>query len=965
MTPILVSDRFVGRRPELDRLTAALERARGGTSAAVLVAGEAGVGKSRLLREFTDHAAADGARTLAGSCVELSADGLPLAPLVDILRTLHRTCAPEEFSALLGSGRDSWARLLPELGAAGIPAGAPELAPAQLFELTLALLERVAASRPLVLVLEDLHWADRSTLDLAAFLVRALGDTPVVLVMTYRSDELDRRHPLRQLVSGWERARAVDRIEVGRFGRDEVAEQLAAILRSDAAGGLVDRVYERSGGNAFLVEEVVGVVAAGGDVDALPQSLRDLLLVRTAHLSEPTQQLLHVASAAGGPFSELLLAQVAGVAPDQLYEGLREAVDHHVLVVRERGDGYAFRHELLRDALDDDLLPGERVRLHGAYAAAIEAQPSLAGETAPALLAHHWYAAFDLPRALTASVTAARYASDTVAPAEAARHLERALEIWPAVPDAEERTGLDHPALLAQAAEANLAAGESNRSLQLIDTALAEIPADAASRRADLTARRVRLQGDVSAVREQLAAALASLPAEPSPVLAILQEGLAGAALRSGDYRAAVEFGRAAIETALVTGSDRERADALITVGVSAPYVGRGADGVADIRAGVELALSIGADATALRGYANLSDVYEAMGRHTEAIDAATEGLEAAVRFGKARSFGTFLAGNRAEPLIRLGRWPEAEALAREQLRLDPDGLFRASLLELRAELALLTGRLDEVAALLRELRPLLPDTWDDQYALPYAGLEAGLALASGDVLGAADIIARALADVEYDVAPRYVQPLLWLGMRVEADLADPERDNAANLRATAERLELTTAEHVAYRALLDAEDARRRGIGERDAWQHAAAAWRETEQPYPLAYALWRAGTAVLADGDRAAAGAALREAASIAKRIGATPLTEQLEDLARRARLALGTDAADADDPVASYGLTSREREILERVAAGESNGQIATALFISAKTVSVHVSNILTKFGVSSRGQAAALAHQLGIG
>ena len=857
---------------------------------------------------------------------------------------------------------------MPELAPAGTPVGSGDLSAAQLFELTLGLLERLSASGPVMVAIEDLHWADRSTLDLAAFLVRALGDVPVVLVMTYRSDELDRRHPMRQLISGWERARAVERIDLVRFARDEVAEQLTAILRTDASAGLIDQVFDRSGGNAFLVEEVVGVVAAGGDVDALPQSLRDLLLVRTAHLSEPTQHLLRVASVAGGRFGEQLLAEVAGGPGGQLYDGLREAVDHHVLVVHERGDGYAFRHELLRDALYDDLLPGERVRLHRAYAAAIEADPSVAGDetAATANLAHHWYAALDLPRSLSASVTAARQASAAVAPAEAARHLDRALEIWPAVADAEDRTGLDHSALLALTAEATLAAGNVTRFLQLIDTALAELPLAAAERRAELIARRVQMLGDVSAVRDQLEAALASLPAEPAPVLAVVQAALAAAAMRMSDYRTAVIHGRAAIETATVTGSARERADALITCGAALSFLGDGDTGLANIREAIALAESIDSGDTALRGYANLSDTLETLGRHTEAVAAAARGMDLVARVGKARSLGSFLAGNMAESLIRLGRFAEAEELARVQLQLDPDGLFRATLLEVRADLALLTGRYDDVARFLRELRPLLPETWDDQYALPYAGLDAGLALARGDATSAAQTVTRVLADLGADASARYVWPLLWLGMRAEADLGtvSPDRRHAAELLLRAGRTRVELAEHAAHAAIFRAEDARRRRDGEIAAWQEAITAWRGTEQPHPLAYSLWRLGAAALAASDRTLAGKALREANDISARIGAVPLTEQVADLARRARIGLGPVATDEDDPFTRYGLTAREREILARVAAGDSNPQIATTLFISAKTVSVHVSNILTKLGVSNRGQAAALAHQLGI-
>ena len=459
---------FVGRRDEIASLAALLDRAGEGEPGFAIVAGEAGVGKTRLVTELAGRAGGSGFAVLAGHCVELGAEGLPLAPLIDALRTLARTTAPDELAEVLGPARRGLGRLLPELDPGALLAQDQGAEPAadgiqvsQLLELVLGLLGRLSARRPLLLILEDLHWADQSTRELVAFLIRSLGGVRVVLLATYRSDELNRRHPLRPLIASWERLRTVQHVELRRFEPGEVAAQLSAILAAEPAAGLVDLVFDRSGGNAYLVEELAGVVRGGGDPADLPPSLADVLLSRVDALSAGAQRLLRTAAVAGRSVPDKLLAEVAGVGDAEFYAGLREAVESHLLVVDHTGRGYTFRHALTRDAVYEDMLPGERGGLHAAYGEALTREPGLAGDDAavPAALAHHWYAALDLPRALPASIAAARHAVTSFAPAEAQRHLERALEIWPRVPDAEQRTGVDQAEVASLAGEAAYAAG--------------------------------------------------------------------------------------------------------------------------------------------------------------------------------------------------------------------------------------------------------------------------------------------------------------------------------------------------------------------------------------------------------------------------------------------------------------------------------------------------------------------------
>ena len=281
---------------------------------------------------------------------------------------------------------------------------------AQLLELVLGLLDRLSAWQPVMFVIEDLHWADQSTLDLTAFLVRSLRGVRVLLVTTYRSDELHRRHPLRPLLTSWERVRSVDQDRRApvrpRRGRPPSS---AAILGGDPAPASPITVFDRSGGNAYLVEELAGAVRADGDLADLPPSLRDVLLSRVDALSPDAQRLLRTAAVAGRAVPDRCWPRWPASARPSCYAALREAVESHLLLVDPSGHGYAFRHALTRDAVYEDMLPGERVRLHAAYGAALDRDPALAGDEAalPAALAYHWYAALDLPRALPAAIDAA------------------------------------------------------------------------------------------------------------------------------------------------------------------------------------------------------------------------------------------------------------------------------------------------------------------------------------------------------------------------------------------------------------------------------------------------------------------------------------------------------------------------------------------------------------------------------
>jgi DNA-binding CsgD family transcriptional regulator/tetratricopeptide (TPR) repeat protein len=977
----VVSPVLVGRDAELARLRAAASRTASGEPGVVLVGGEAGVGKSRLLDAAFGGGggSAGGARVLTGGCIELGGEGLPFVPLVEALRTLARTTPPADLDRLLGPARGELARLLPELAVDAQPAAAPG-STAQLFELVLGVLGRLGDERPLVLIVEDLHWADRSTLDLVAFLVRALRGIRVLLVLTYRSDEVDRRSPLRPLLSGWERLREVERLQLDRFSRAEVAAQVRAILGTAPGPGLVDLVFDRSEGNAFFVEELLRTLREGASEHDLPPSLRDVLLSRVERLSGPGQRLLRTAAVAGRWVPERLLAEVAAVSAAELYEGIREAVNSSLLVVDGTGRGYAFRHALTRDAVYEDLLPGERVELHTAYAQALERDPGLAGDDAAvaATLAVHWYAAHDLPRALSASVRAGRQAMAAFAPAEARRHLERALEVWRQVPDAETWAAADQVGVLRLAARAVFQSGDLERALPLLQQALDVLGPDGDPEETafmvEQRATVLRALGEDGASTAALEQALAQLPEEPpSPARATVLASLANALMRIGDERGP-DVARTALAVARAVGARAQEAGALLTLGSSMSYLEDPVEGEAALRDGLRLALEAADSETALRGYINLSDALEARGRHADAATAAREGIELATRVGLSRTFGAFLVGNLAEPLVRLGEWAEAERLARETVGSGLSGVFAASLRELLGYLAACSGRREDALEHVREARRQLGQSREPQFTQALAYIEADVARDRGDLAEAAATTAAGLAETSA-WSSRYAWPLAWLGARIRADLATLARDRHQPVPAAAAGplLPGTTAvtpisfpATAAYRLLAEAEELRRQDLPTAPAWDAAVRAWGVCGDAWPLAYARTRLAEALCAAGDRTAAIGPLRAAFTAATRMGAEPLVNDVLALARRARLPLADDAPAEPPPgtAAPFGLTDREREVLGLVAAGRSNGQIAAALFISPKTASVHVSNILAKLGVSGRVEAAAVAHRLGL-
>ena len=1008
MTATLTSATFVGRTEELARLAAAADRAAAGTPTAVVVGGEAGVGKTRLVGELVASARQAGATVLVGGCVELGGEGLPFAPLIEALRGFVRDLDEPELAQLVpGRARVELARLLPELGpggpgpdAAGSWVGGPGAEPRgsglgseqrRLFELLLVLLERLGSERPAVLVVEDLHWADRSTRDLLAFLVRNLRHGRLLLVMTYRSDELHRRHPLRPFLAELDRGRRAERLELARFGRDEVAAQLAGIQGTPAPPELTERIHARSDGNAFFVEELAATAAADGE---LPPSLRDTLLARIELLAEPTQQVLGVAAAAGARVGHDLLAEVAGLPDAELLAGLREAVSAHVLLVAADDGAYGFRHALVKEAVYAELLPGERTRLHARFAAALAGRDAGGDPGLAAELAWHWYAAHDLERALPAAVEAGRAAERAFAYAEAQRQFERALELWDRVPGA--TAGLDKAELLARAGEAAANAGAADRAVALVRGALAEVaPGRDPLLAGQLTERlgfHLRIAGRPGAM-EAYQEAIGLVPPGPTVERARVLAGLGQALMLRARFAEAIATCEEAIQVARAAGSPAVETHALCSLGTAMARIEDPDDGLAALGEARRLAAELGLAKDEARACVNLSDLLNDLGRLEEAVVVAMEGIEVATAAGLRRTFGVFLAGNAAAALYNQGRWDETAELTAAYLELgDDEDLNTVTLRQSMAMLDAGRGHFESALGHVRAARRLAGDEFIAvQYPPNLAAAEAEVAAWRGRLEEAAAAVAGGLAALQGPLVDLRACLLLAIGLRVEGErarlaTARHDHETLTDARLVADELVqwargTFAGSRVAWRravlATCEAEWARVQGEPDPERWLAAVAAWAESGHHYPLAVARWRAAEALLAGrGDRTLVAELLRRSHATASGLGAEPLRGELERLARLGRVDLrprdpsGAPAGPTPEPTdaaaagVALGLTARELEVLTLVAEGRSNRQVAEALFISAKTASVHVSNILAKLGVASRVEAAAVAHRHGL-
>jgi DNA-binding CsgD family transcriptional regulator/tetratricopeptide (TPR) repeat protein len=991
---------LIGREDEMARLLAAYDRAVAGRSASVIVVqGEAGVGKSRLVDDFCAIVRARGGRTLSGSAMEIDEANLPYVPILEALQPLVEEATAGDPAALevVGRARHDLARLFPELGPSLAEAESQlGVAQTRLFGQVLGLLGRLGQRQPSVLVIEDLQWADRSTRELVSFLARTLHSAQIVLVVTVRTDALHARHPLTPMLVEIARGERVTRMTLDRLSRADHDRQVAAILDMAPDPELLAQTYARSDGNPFYTEELVAPDAGSGVV--LSTSLREVLLARVRGLRERTRAVLRLV-AVGYSVTHPLLEVVARMPDDALLDSLREAVDRAVLTTDPTSGRYRFRHPLIAEAIYDDLLPGERLRLHRRFAEALEIDSSLGDGSparAPAELANHWLRAGDERRAVPSLITAARAASAAFAQAEAFGHLDLALTIASQDPAALAGTGLSVAELTRMAAEAAEASGAFARAVDLWEQTIALHDATADPAGAGILEARVGeaywLAGDRTAFERHRRAAVALVPAEPpSGERAWVLSRLASALLMGPAIDEARSLADEAVRVSRAVGARREEGRALGALGMARLLVGDAEGAVPCLREALAISSEIGQVGEEAIDRSNLSEALHEAGHLDEALAVVTEGIESVQAAGLQHTYGETMNAIAIDRAYLRGKWELAERLIAEGQARAPRGLPLAWLSLVVAEFEASRGRLEAAEAALATADRVSAAQRVTGWTGPHEQRSL-VALYAGRPAEALAQCLAGLAALDADATPTVSGSWRWLairGLRAVGDLRDDQgvrgaAEELAALDATA--LELvgrfddhlaavravaTPSEHLEAEVLqLAAEASRAAGRTDPAAWAGAAAAWAALDHELDEAIARWRHGEALLRAGGSAARGAAvpLRAALATARRLGAQPVVESVLALGRRAGLDLDlagpTPGGGADAGTLVEPLTPRELDVLVLVVAGHSNPEIAERLFITPKTVSVHLTNIKGKLGVRSRVEAVTQALHLGL-
>jgi DNA-binding NarL/FixJ family response regulator/tetratricopeptide (TPR) repeat protein len=956
---------LVGRAAELDRL-AGLVGVPGTPGAtptpdgAVLLAGDAGVGKTRLLAELRDRAQDAGYRVLVGHCLDFGDSALPYLPFSEAFGRLA-TEAPTLARSLVEAG-PAIARLMPARRVMPEQSGAvhedeqSHLDRPDLFAAVHAALELLGRAEPLLLIVEDVHWADRSTREMLSFLFSRRFDAPVAVVASYRSDDLHRRHPLRTAAAEWSRLPGVSRVELGRLPDDDVRALVGSLHPGPLSERALRGIVERAEGNAFFTEELVGATEVGPD--AIPEALADLLLVRLDQLDDDARHVVRAASVSGRRVPHLLLDRVLDGQVGSLDVALRAAVERNVLVPMG-GDGYAFRHALLAEAVYDDLLPGERVRLHAAYAKALQ-QGGVGGTAAE--LARHARAANDLATAARASVAAGDEAMAVAGPDEAARHYELALELATDT----DIDGIDVVELTAKACEAALAAGQTYRALAL---ARDQLRATSPDTHPHARLRLLRVKASVGIVADSEAdplmnttEALELLEKHPDDALRAQILSLHARALNEARrHDEASAAATEAMELADRIGLAGVVADARTTLARLRERSGETAASRAILQESVDQARAAGDLAAELRSMFNLATLQYESGD----VAAAHETYARTEQRGRevGRPWAPFALESRVlgiQAAYVLGDWDGATAMADLSHDAPPDlaeAMVRASGMVVSA------GRGD-VSAL-----DLLPSLAQHGQREGMVALFAGFATIDlhgdhGDLTAATKAYVDVVkgvggmwANMDFQARIRLAALLLGHVANAAASTGSQDRaalvDHADELRAAALRAVRLREESVwdegpealAWIDRVEAEHARVRWLAGSDAPEldDLVEAWRRTVARFE-------------AFGHRFEVA---RSQARLSAVLRAEPLLRELRSGGAPAgRADPGLPGSHRDEP-----LTPREQEVLALVAQGRSNREIAGQLFISAKTVSVHVSNMLAKLGAAGRTEAVAVARRRG--
>lgn len=970
---------LVGRADEL-RTLRELVGAGDVPQGAILLGGDAGAGKSRLVSELGGQVEGAGWRVLLGHCLDFGDASPPYLPFSEALGRLAAESAGTEQSLLQAS--PVIARLLP--GHRQLADTDREHEPtgrSALYDAVHATLTTLSESAPLLLIIEDLHWADQSTRDLLRFLFTRGFTAPVALLSTYRSDDLHRRHPLRAALAEWVRLPMVSRLQLGPLPENEARQLIRAI-----SDGLLDeadlqRILARAEGNPFFIEELVAASEVSGG--ELPADLADLLLVRLDQISDDARLAVRAAAVAGRRVSHALLAKGTELPYAALDAALRVAVEANILVPTD-AEGYAFRHALLAEAIYQDLLPGERVRLHAAFAAAL-ASDEVEGSAAE--LARHARASHDLITATKASIEAGDDAMSVGGPEEASHQYELALELLAdphvaAKIAADDPDGISRVDLVIRASNAAAAAGHAFRAVALAEDALNALAEGApALDRVRLihtlvrTAQFLDTPMDLLTLTTEANRLMADEP--PSPLRAhVLNIHARANADRARDDEAA-RWASEALAIARELDLAAVAADSTILLAKLDERAGDPDRAEAAIAKAVADAAAAGEPMAELRALYNLANLHYGQGRLTPAVDLFQQAVARSRAIGQPwAQYGLEAAVIGAIVAHVSGDWTAADEMI-DTLGQRPPEQAEAMLAAMALELAAGRGELETLSEL-----PRLKSWWtrDGLVAITSGAAAIELLGQSGDVdaaIAAHDELVSSVANMWLGdrFHARIRLAALLLGHLGTASAAATSHEREALVRRGDELamaaveaksgMRHTGPEGLAWSNRVNAEQARLHWLANVDAppeahlidtWRAAVSAFEAFGHRYETARSQTRLAAVLFAVGSTDEARELAGHARTTALALGARPLLDELRAVTGREQPAdRGGRTREAET------LTPRERDVLTLVATGRSNREIAQQLFISAKTVSVHISNVLAKLDASSRTEAVAIARR----
>ena len=985
-----VTGRFIGREAQLQELGQWVEQARGGESVVAFLVGDAGIGKSRLVREARARFAAADDVVMVGHGVELAGGELPYGVVADSLRCLVRDLGADQVAAAAGAAVPALAALCPALG----PGADSSVDRAGLLPAFVTLVEGLAADRLVWLVIEDLHWADVSSQDLLGYLVRVVGQRQLLTLVTVRSHDPSTDPDVFDLVARLSALDGVSVLTLERLTDDDVAT-LASELSEAGDQDRVDRIVVLSQGNPLVVEQLIGAghLGSGGSVS---ETLLAPTVTRLRRLDADTRRLVELASLAEGHLAPRLLRvafHAEGVDDASFDPAARTALEAQLL----RWDGatrsYTFPHALLRWAVETEMQPTDRAEGHRRWAEVLEAAVGSDPELLTAA-AHHWSETDDDARAFHAALRAADHADQLHAWVEVTTLLRRALTLWDWVPEPEAAVGGGRDRLVARFVQSAGLGNRRDRAFEALDTELRR-PQSASLPSLDRLALRCLwsmfggehdLPADRAVIREACARRQEFLSAEALPAYAIPVLWRLGWDEGYDAPDLSLRLHERALELAFTAGTAQHVIAAVGNLTLDYSKQGAFDEGFAmcdrvtastdddrfarsiDLQREELLhfygdfpaALAITERELAQMPSPHLDPAAWQYALHTQFRNLVALGrwvdanqvYERAVQFGisdenrtnlQLHALGTLLACRQGDVDLATERAGETRALCRpapdglahDLTRLiDVDGDVHGWVAHVEAEVTAMRGDLEEA---LQQLVPMM-----NLLGLEARGPDWPVVCAAARV--AADLGQRGGAHA---------------GGTIEVETALAAIGRAARL------LPRTGWRYAAYHAQTTADLARCRGADRPHTWRDVAAAWQELGDVHLWGWAELRLAAALVEEGDRDSARDALAEAGAISEDLGAAPLRSRVVDLARRSRITTGLDdERSRGEPGKLAALTARELEVLVHLARGRTNGEVAAALYISPKTASVHVSRILAKLGVTSRAKAAAIAYEEGL-